>query len=224
MFKSILGLVVMLIGSAAFAQTPGRFGQGLAVGTTYGVAAPNPVYTVMPLTVECWAKLSSKSAYNILVANEPKHSVTHWELFAEKGTGRLSAYLPAYKTPDVKSDVDVVDGKWHYLAMTCDGAVAKLYVDAKEVASAKLEKKFSYPDVGPLTIGHIEGMETAKEGIIDEVRISRVVRGIEKVPEGPLEMLLNHFGPKIVAEITGRKRRVIGGGLFFRESRHRQGL
>jgi hypothetical protein len=87
--------------------------------------------------------------------------------------------------PDVKSDVDVVDGKWHYLAMTCDGAVAKLFVDGKEVGSAKLEKKFSYPDVGPLTFGHIEGMETAKDGVIDEVRISRVLRGIEKTPEGP---------------------------------------
>jgi hypothetical protein len=92
MSKIILGLVVTLVGFNAVAQVPGRFGQGLAVGQTYGVAAPNPVYTVMPLTVECWAKLSSKSAYNILVANEPKHSVTHWELFAEKGN-RSSGHL-----------------------------------------------------------------------------------------------------------------------------------
>ena len=163
----------------------GRFGQAVGSGERYAVASQNPVYTVMPLTVEGWAKFSTKSAYNILAANEPKNSVTHWEVFAERGTGRLSAYLPGYKTPEVKSDVDVVDGRWHYLAMTCDGVVARLFVDGREVGAAKLEKKFSYPDVGPLTFGHIEGVETTRDAVIDEVRISRVVRAIERVPEGP---------------------------------------
>lgn len=30
-----------------------------------------------------------------------------------------------------------------------------------------------------------------------------------KVPDGPLEMVLNHFGPDMVAEVTGRSRRVV---------------
>jgi hypothetical protein len=30
-----------------------------------------------------------------------------------------------------------------------------------------------------------------------------------RVPDGPLEILLNHFGPEIVAEVTGRKQRVV---------------
>ena len=30
-----------------------------------------------------------------------------------------------------------------------------------------------------------------------------------KVPDGPLELLLNHFGPKAVAEITGRQERIV---------------
>lgn len=33
--------------------------------------------------------------------------------------------------------------------------------------------------------------------------------GSMKVPEGPLEILLNHFGEKKVAEVTGRRRRVM---------------
>lgn len=33
--------------------------------------------------------------------------------------------------------------------------------------------------------------------------------GSIKVPDGPLEYLLNHFGPDAVAEVTGRKRRVV---------------
>lgn len=31
----------------------------------------------------------------------------------------------------------------------------------------------------------------------------------DAVPDGPLEMLLNHFGPDVVAEVTGRKQRVV---------------
>ncbi|MGR6036106.1 MAG: strawberry notch-like NTP hydrolase domain-containing protein [Candidatus Nitrosoglobus sp.] len=33
--------------------------------------------------------------------------------------------------------------------------------------------------------------------------------GALKVPEGPLEQIINHFGPDKVAEITGRKRRLV---------------
>lgn len=32
-----------------------------------------------------------------------------------------------------------------------------------------------------------------------------------RVPDGPLERLINHFGPSAVAEITGRKQRVVAG-------------
>src|SRR4051812_47734005 len=139
MYRTLIALCVLSsFAIPAAAQVEGRFGQAFQSADAYAAAPPNPVYTVMPLTVECWAKLSTKSAYNILVANEPKSSVTHWELYAEKGTGRLAAHLPAFTPNVVKSDDDVTDGQWHYLAMTCDGATLKLYVDAKEVASAKL--------------------------------------------------------------------------------------
>jgi hypothetical protein len=32
-----------------------------------------------------------------------------------------------------------------------------------------------------------------------------------KVPDGPLEVLLNHFGPEVMAEVTGRGQRVVAG-------------
>jgi hypothetical protein len=182
---AVLAALAVSLSLPALAQVEGKFGQALQPNTNYAAAAPNPVYTVLPLTVECWAKLSTKSAYNILAANEPKHSVTHWELYAEKTTGHLAAYLPGFAPNLVRADTDVVDGKWHYLALTCDGQTAKLYLDAKEVASTKLTKKFSYPDVGPLTFGHIEGVDTTKDLAIDELRISRIVRPIEKTPTEP---------------------------------------
>lgn len=33
--------------------------------------------------------------------------------------------------------------------------------------------------------------------------------GSVAVPDGPLEMLINHFGPRAIAEVTGRKQRVV---------------
>jgi len=185
MLQRLIVLILVFVSPSLFAQVEGRFGEGLLAGEKYGAAAPNPVYTVMPLTVECWAKLSTKSAFNILVANEPKNSVTHWEIFADKETGHFSAFLPAFSSPEIKSSVDIVDGKWHYLALTCDGAVVRLFVDGKEAANVKVTKKFSYPDVVPLTFGNIEGVATTKDAVFDEVRISRVVRAVEKTPEGP---------------------------------------
>jgi len=127
---ALLAALAVVVSFNALAQVEGKFGQALRPDSNYAAAAPNPVYTVLPLTIECWAKLSTKSAYNIVAANEPKHSVTHWELYAEKGSGHLAAHLPGFAPNLVRADLNVVDGKWHYLALTCDGQTAKLYLDA----------------------------------------------------------------------------------------------
>lgn len=49
---------------------------------------------------------------------------------------------------------------------------------------------------------HDPRLLAAKERLLTEL-------GALKVPDGPLEMLLNHFGVDQVAEITGRKQRVV---------------
>src|SRR4051812_46692385 len=58
----------------------GRFGRALEVRDEYAFAPHNPVYVVTPLTVECWAKLGgvTNDANQVLLANEPRHSVNHW--------------------------------------------------------------------------------------------------------------------------------------------------
>src|SRR5688572_6029817 len=95
---------VAVAGQTALAQTAtadGRFGRALVVGEQYAAAERNPIYFVVPMTVECWAKIGAaggpekaKSGPTILLANEPRHSVTHWELYAQKDTGRLAASMP----------------------------------------------------------------------------------------------------------------------------------
>src|SRR5438094_86601 len=141
-------LLSLLLTAPALARTvEGKFGLALAVENTAAYAGVNPVYTVVPLTVECFARIPAKStsAEIVLLANEPRSSGTHWDLFVEKSTGHFGVVLPNFKTARIISKQNIADGQWHYLAMLFDGQSVKLCVDAKEVTSQKLEKIFRYP-------------------------------------------------------------------------------
>ncbi|HEV8293447.1 MAG TPA: DUF6797 domain-containing protein, partial [Tepidisphaeraceae bacterium] len=181
-------LFSLLLTSPLWGQTvEGKFGRALAVEKYSAYAGVNPVYTVVPLAVECFARIPAKStsAEIVLLANEPRSSGTHWDLFVEKSTGRFGVLLPSFKTERIISKQNIADDKWHYLAMLFDGQSVKLYVDAKEVTSQKLEKIFRYPDSGPLTVGYAEGFPAPAGVLIDEIRISRIIRPIEKIPDAP---------------------------------------
>ena len=183
----------LLAAMPAIAASEGRFGRALGVGEQYAVAERNPIYFVVPMTVECWAKIGAaagpekaKSGPTILLANEPRHSQTHWELYAQKDTGVLAASVPGWDATEVASNAGIVDGQWHHVAMVFDGKTVTLYVDARQVAAKDVKKVAPYPDTGPLTFGHFPGVETNRDLLIDEVRISRVVRPMDKVPDAAL--------------------------------------
>src|SRR5688500_8434418 len=112
--------LALLCASGALAQTvEGKFGRGLALEKTTAHAADNPIYAVMPITVEMWVKLPAEPGENqVLLANEIKTSGTHWQVFVEKGTGNLCAYTIAGKPHEIKSAAKIADGQWHYVAMT----------------------------------------------------------------------------------------------------------
>src|SRR5262249_2596535 len=142
-----------------------------------------------PLTVECWAKLFSKKGFNILVASDPKESARHWEIYSYAGSGVFSAYLPGTDVGEIRSNVDICDGKWHYLAMTFDGTTVRLFVDAKSGKEKAVKPKDGLKPVpGPLMIGQaIAGKQRIGcDGLIDDVRLSRVVRAITESPAAAL--------------------------------------
>jgi sugar phosphate isomerase/epimerase len=163
----------------------GKFGHALDAHSGGLVMFPDERYRRLPLTVECWAKLDDRRGYNILVANEPKSSGTHWELFSMAGSGTLTVYLPGAKPDHVRSEAMIVDGKWHFLAMEYAADRVRLFVDGKEVANQPIERGEDRTVKGELAIGRLPTGEIGCSGLIDDVRLSAGIREIKSVPEKP---------------------------------------
>ncbi|MCC2669807.1 MAG: Trehalose utilization, partial [Armatimonadetes bacterium] len=156
----------------------GRWGTALNARGAAVSAPAKPEYAEPPLTVECWTRLNSKVAFNILVAQAPKESSTHWELYTTAGTGTYSVYLPGSNPSVLDSGVPLVDGQWHHVAMTREVNHARLYVDGKLVKDARLDPAEGTPRPGPVWFGAYPPQGIGCDGLIDDVRISRGVRPI----------------------------------------------
>lgn len=166
---------------------PGKFGKALDARVTGVLATAKDKRIRDPdLTVECWVKLYSKSGYNILAASETKSSLKHWELYTYAGTGYLSVYLPGI-FGEIKSQADICDGKWHYVAMTYEKQFVRLYVDGKRVKEQPINYR-KHPDTSEgFAIGSLVEKGIGCDGLIDELRISNSIRKISAVPQKPFQ-------------------------------------
>lgn len=171
--------------STAGLTTEGRFGRALDPTQGHVGAAPKDEYQAPPLTVECWAKLRSKNGFNILVANGPKESSTHWELYSYAGSGTFSAYLPGFKPAEIVSDVEITDDKWHHLAMVWQASRVRLFVDGQQVREAAIEPAHDARQPGALYFGAYPAQSIGCDGLLDEVRISRGAQEKFDLPQGP---------------------------------------
>lgn len=183
----LLSLLPLLAAADPTPLVPGKFGRALDAREARPAADAQEAYIQPPLTVECWALLQSKDAFNLLVANEPKASGSHWEIYSYAASGVFSVYLPGYAPAEIKSARAITDGQWHYLALVLETNRVRLYVDAQEVASQTVTRGDQPPrQPGPLTFGTAADSHDLKcDGLIDEVRLSRGVRAIQNVPAGP---------------------------------------
>jgi type 1 glutamine amidotransferase len=171
----------------AFAD--GKFGKALDARVLPASIEGDDRYRKPPLTVECWAKLFSKTGFNVLVSTDPKTSGQHWEIYTYAGKGDFSAYLPGTLQGEIRSGVDVCDGQWHNLAMTHDGKTVRLYVDGKQVKEQRVAyRPEAKPQPGPLLIGgaYVGDQHIGCDGLIDDVRISNVARSTIAVPKTAL--------------------------------------
>ncbi len=166
----------------------GKFGQALDPREKPPMALQNNAYVLPPLTVEFWAKLNSKTHYNVMLANEAKSSGTHWEIYTHAGDGRFAVYMPGYTPQMIDGNKSITDGQWHYLAWVFDGIMVRLFVDGEQVVDSPVGLSESIKrEPGPLNLGNAVGLNqpVGCDGLIDEVRISRCVRKINGVPTAP---------------------------------------
>ncbi|MEQ8768616.1 MAG: ThuA domain-containing protein [Planctomycetota bacterium] len=166
----------------------GRFGQALDARREPLVLGSRPEYAKPPITVECQARLEGAGGFNVLVANERKESATHWEIYSYAGSGAFAAYLPGYEPSEIVSETRITDDRWHHVAMSFDGETVTLWVDGDRVHSqAVTPKPGATSRPGPLMFGMAEsdGYRVVPcRGLIDEIRISNVVRDPVSAPTG----------------------------------------
>ena len=124
------------------------------------------------------ARLFSKDNFNILVAKNPKSSATHWEFYTYAQSGELSFYVPGYQPAEIKSGVNVVDGKWHDLGVEYQDDQVVISVDGKEVHKQQLKKSDLQTIIeGPLTIGSLASQLCGCDGQIGTVEIVDINNG-----------------------------------------------
>ena len=146
------------------------FGQALQGGV---VLEGKEEYRTFPVSIECRVKLDSAKRFNILVASDPKVSSDHWEVYSYAGSGFFSVYLPG-RGGEIKTNVNICDGKWHDLVASLENEMVRLYVDGKLVLEKTPQphtKDKSIP--GGLAFGQLVEGGVGCDGILDDIRISR---------------------------------------------------
>ncbi len=170
---------------------PGKFGQALDAKAS-GLLLETKVEQVeTPLTVECWAKLSDKQGFNILLASEAKSSKSHWELYSYAGSGVCSVYMPG-RGGEFKTSIDICDDRWHHVGFTFEKEQLRIYVDGKLAGERKLSPLAAEKDAEKATakllgIGRLVEGAIGCAGLIDDVRLSRGARALEAIPQAPLK-------------------------------------
>ena len=157
------------------------FGNALSGGW---VIPGREEYRNRPLTIECRARLHSKSGFNILVASDPKVSADHWELYSYAGSGFLSLYQPG-RGGEVRSSADICDGQWHAVAAVIEPTRVRLFVDGRLVQDAPAQPLQGTPIPGGLAFGTLVEGGIGCDGLIDDVRIRRGAQEILPVATAP---------------------------------------
>ena len=138
-----------------------------------------------PLTVDLWAKLESKSGFNILVASSRKESARHWEVYTEAGSGRLSVYLPGASPTNQVAPVDICDGRWHAIRFEWLPGRVRLFVDGSVVSDSQIGMPHATPTIGPLWIAGYPPQGLGCDGLVDDVHVQTGVAAEAMLMSGP---------------------------------------
>lgn len=123
------------------------------------------------------ARVFDKENFNIFVAKNPKSSNTHWEFYSYAKSGELSFYIPGYQPAEIKSGVNVADGKWHDMSVEFADNQVTISLDGKEIKKQQIKKSsLQTTTEGPLTIGSLASQLVGCNGQIDQLEINEIGR------------------------------------------------
>lgn len=152
----------------------------------------NIVYDALPaFTVEAWISPSTDGFEDgewHIVSDHDHDAETGWVLLLNDEALELRIYDNDWQT--ARGDIQMEPGTWHHVAGTFENETAKVYFDGEEVGSHDTGLTTAAPHTGQTRIGaaaYTDGFYF--EGLIEEVRISRVVRysGAFPVPADPFD-------------------------------------
>jgi hypothetical protein len=91
-------------------------------------------------------------------------------MFSFAGTGYFTVYLSGMQPDHVRSNVNIADGQWHYLAMTYEPKRVRLFVDGQKVADQPVRTgEGSWLSVeADLAIGSLAERSLGCDGLVDE--------------------------------------------------------
>lgn len=172
--------------TAALNLVSGKFGKALD-GKSGGLEIPwdlaYTAYSKTPMTVECWAKPVMQD----IVAICGQILTTDSWMMEINNKSEFGVYI---SRSSVWCSDSVVDGQWHYLAFTFDGNTLRIYVDGKEKGSTKVELPAQVKlKPGPVAMGTAMDPQVFRgcNGLVEELRISNIVRDVSAVPTAPMQ-------------------------------------
>ncbi len=186
-------------GNSAFltktAVVPGRFGLGRRFGAGgYGgrVANAPALNPSSAMTLEAWIKPVSLTGQSTIITKPGPDGQSGYMLQVMGNGGilafgvnsKLSTTLLASVIPE-----SLMNGRWHHVAGTYDGSVARLYLDGGLLISSVFGIALGTSSTDSVIIG--QGFD----GVLDEVRISSVARqpgdlGFVQPPTGLTAMVV----------------------------------
>lgn len=167
--RVMVGLLAAGVFSAAAAAD-----EGALDATRGAMTVPaDPAFRTPPLTVECRVRVNGWTGFNILIANEPKSSATHWEIFTTPRDGRVHAYLPGRAPDHVRTTAVLETGRWYRVALVLEADRIRLFVDGAEAGAAATTTRGGASVPGPLAVGGLSEGGFGCDGLLDDVRISR---------------------------------------------------
>ena len=168
----------------------GLWGQALFLRDDLGGYMSVPDHALFHthfLTVECWFCMSDEQEQSSnLITKRLDDQSAAYELYASNADDLIGfAITTENGSYHVEYEAIPDDGEWHYIAGTYDNQWMALFYDGELVAQRDIRSPLIYGD-GPLIIGSdrpVEQSDLLFYGLIDEVRISNVVRDYLRVDD-----------------------------------------